>query len=285
MGRQAGFRAAGVAAVVLLMAHALLTANDSAATSAEPGPPRPVPTTATTPPPQATEITTARGPVPTTVPSGGATSPPPTTNAPSAKETLAQLLTRVDIVPARPNRRGYDRDCSPGSGCVFGTAWNDDTDAPLGRNGCDTRNDVLRQDLVDTVIDPKTRGCVVRRGTLHDPYTGRTIRFERGWNTSIEVQIDHLVPLAAAWDLGAADWPRDRREAFANDVRFELLAVDGLANQAKSDGTPSEWLPPDLSFHCAYAIRYLRASIHWRLPVSRADHDALTRIADQRCAE
>ena len=83
----------------------------------------------------------------------------------------------------------------------FGQAWADND-----RNGCDQRNDVLSRDLDDVVYRPGTRNCIVERGTFHDPYSGTTIHFERGPLTSLEVQIDHVVPLADAWRKGAQDW-------------------------------------------------------------------------------
>lgn len=194
-------------------------------------------------------------------------------------DKLSHLLGEVAVIPERPNPPGYDRDCSPGSGCVFGTEWNDATDAPDSRNGCDTRNDVLRRDLVDTTIDPGTNGCVVRRGVLHDPYTGRRIQFERGWGSSLAVQIDHLIPLAAAWDLGAWQWSPARRATFANDTKYELLAVDGPTNMAKVDGTPASWLPPNKAFRCEYGVRYIEASLYWQLPITAADAEVLTHVA------
>ena len=81
---------------------------------------------------------------------------------------------------------GYDRD-------EFGTRWSDDVDVPSGHNGCDQRSDILRRGLTDLQLKPKTRGCVPLSGTLHDPYTGRTIEFVRGANTSDDVQIDHML--------------------------------------------------------------------------------------------
>jgi hypothetical protein len=44
-----------------------------------------------------------------------------------------------------------------------------------------------------------TNDCIVLTGTLHDPYTGTTIAFQRGQDTSDDVQIDHVlsVPVAA----------------------------------------------------------------------------------------
>ena len=42
----------------------------------------------------------------------------------------------------------------------------------------------------------------VATGTLHDPYTNDVIAFVRGEKTGATVQIEHIVPLAYAWDLG-----------------------------------------------------------------------------------
>lgn len=47
-----------------------------------------------------------------------------------------------------------------------------------------------------------THRCVVLTGHLADPYTGRSISFRK--TEAGRVQIDHIYPLARAWDLGAA---------------------------------------------------------------------------------
>ena len=88
-------------------------------------------------------------------------------------------------------RTGYSRD-------QFGQAWFD-TD----RNGCDTRNDMLRRDLVDR--DMKN-WCKVLAGTRSpDPYTGKKIRFVLGGAS--EIDIDHVVPLSDAWQKGPRRGP------------------------------------------------------------------------------
>ena len=171
-------------------------------------------------------------------------------------------------VKGRAPRTGYDRD-------EFGPAWAD-----VDRNGCDTRNDVLQRDLVDVVLKPGTQDCVVLRGTLHDPYTATTIDFERG-ERSAQVQIDHVVALADAWQKGAQGWDRDTRVAFANDPA-NLLAVDGSANQRKGAGDAATWLPPNSGYRCAYALRQAVVKASYGLWVTRAEHEALTRAID-RC--
>lgn len=136
----------------------------------------------------------------------------------------------------------YDR-------AAFGNGWLD----PDG-NRCDTRNDVLSRDLTNRVTD--AGGCTVLSGTLADPYTSKSIAFQRGAATSAAVQIDHIVPLAAAWDAGAWKWSAQTREAFANDPA-NLLAVDGPTNSGKGAKTLSQWMPPETGFHCTYVALYV----------------------------
>ena len=171
-------------------------------------------------------------------------------------------------VKGRAPRTGYSRE-------EFGPTWAD-----VDRNGCDTRNNVLRRDLVDVTTKPGTRGCVVLRGTLDDPYTGTTIDFERGERSS-EVQIDHVVALADAWQKGAQAWSPEKRERFANDPA-NLLAVDGGANQSKGAGDAATWLPANTGYRCAYALRQSVVKASYGLWVTQAEHDALTRAVD-RC--
>jgi hypothetical protein len=192
--------------------------------------------------------------------------PPPAGTA----AALRQLDT-LHVIPARPHRPGYQRGCAAGQACSFGPAWTDNTSAPGGHNGCDTRNDILRGQLTDVTYRPGSR-CVVTGGVLRDPYTGTTIRFTKAHAAA--VQIDHIVPLALAWDLGANTWTTAQREVFANDERLVLLAVDGPANEAKSDKGPADWMPR--ADRAGYAERFITVLAHYRLPVTAADKAALT---------
>jgi hypothetical protein len=189
-----------------------------------------------------------------------------------AAAALRQLDT-LRVIPARPHRPGYQRGCARGQACSFGPAWTDNTGAPGGHNGCDTRNDTLRTQLTHISYRDGSH-CVVAAGVLRDPYSGRTIRFAK--SHAAAVQIDHLVPLALAWDLGANTWPQTQRMAFANDERLVLLAVDGAANDVKGDAGPGEWMPPDRAYRATYAERFIAVLAHYRLAVTAADMTALT---------
>jgi uncharacterized protein DUF1524 len=160
------------------------------------------------------------------------------------------VLAGVAEIPARVRGYDYRRD-------AFGESWTDDTTAPGGHNGCDTRNDILNRDLVDkTYVSIKRCPIAVATGALLDPYTNAIVPFMRGNQTGAAVQIDHLVPLAYAWDMGARTWTDEMRTRFANDPA-NLLAVQGQANQDKSDGEPAVWMPPNRAFWCQYAVQFV----------------------------
>lgn len=179
-----------------------------------------------------------------------------------ARDAVASLAV-VDE-PAVPD---YDRD-------EFGQAWAD-----VDRNGCDTRNDVLALDLTAVAFKPGTRDCVVLSGVLVDRYTGETIEFVRGADTSGRVQVDHVVALADAWRSGAHAWDLTRRQEFANDAR-NLLAVDGAANQDKGAATAAEWLPPAREFRCQYAVIQVTVKAEYGLSVTGEERRALERELD-----
>jgi hypothetical protein len=170
------------------------------------------------------------------------------------------VLAGIPEVPVRIRSYDYRRD-------AFGETWTDDNPAPGGHNGCDTRNDILDRDLVDkTYVSIKRCPKAVAMGTLYDPYTNATVAFTRGAQVGAAVQIDHIVPLAQAWDLGARNWTDDMRLRFANDPA-NLIAVEGQANQDKGDSEPAAWMPPNHAFWCQYAVQFANMLRGYGLPV------------------
>lgn len=212
-------------------------------------------------------------PTPSPIPPADSTAPAapspagPGVRAAAVRDLLAQLPTK-----GRAPKTGYDRD-------EFGQRWSDDVPVAYGHNGCDTRNDILRRDLSDLSVRPGTNGCVALSGTLHDPYTGRDIPFVRGRDTSADVQIDHVVALADAWQKGAQQLSPDERRALANDP-LNLLAADGPANQAKGAGDAATWLPPASSFRCRYVARQVVVKHRYRLWVTEAERAAIDQWLD-----
>lgn len=176
--------------------------------------------------------------------------------------TAAQQLGALLVAP-RVSRDGYNREEQ------FGSAWID-----VDNNGCDTRNDILRRDLDDIVIDSR---CRVLSGTLVEPITGNTISFLRGEVTSAEVQIDHVVSLSNAWQTGAQNLTRQQRIAFANDP-LNLIAVSGSLNAQKGDSDAASWLPPRFDYWCEYVARQVGVKSHYSLWVTQAERDQMSRV-------
>jgi hypothetical protein len=171
----------------------------------------------------------------------------------------------------------------------FGTPWQD-TD----KNGCDTRNDILKRDILKydpTSITYKdkntTKQCKVNSGDLFDPYTGQVKHFQYGSRTSSQIQIDHKIALKDAWLTGAQQWDYNKRVQFANSPD-ELIAVDGLSNIEKSDGLCWNvkfnlsvgncnltgtlldeklmvWLPPNKNYWCDYISDIVDIRKKWGL--------------------
>ncbi|MDQ0372476.1 GmrSD restriction endonuclease domain-containing protein [Cellulomonas humilata] len=199
--------------------------------------------------------------------------PPVDAAAAAAAQPQTALATAVLLpVKGRAPKTGYDRD-------LYGQAWKD-----VDRNGCDTRNDILRRDLTDQVLKPGTNGCVVASGTLLDPYSGKPIAFVRGQDTSSAVQIDHVVALSDSWQKGAQQWDTAKREAFGNDP-LNLLAADGPLNQQKGDGDTATWLPPNKAFRCAYVARQVGVKYTYGLWVTQAEQDAMVGVLSTCPAE
>ncbi|MEV4287485.1 HNH endonuclease family protein [Nonomuraea bangladeshensis] len=179
-----------------------------------------------------------------------------------ARKKLAKLQ-----VKGRAPRTGFDRD-------KFGPSWAD-----VDRNGCDTRNDILKRDLEDETFKSGTHDCIVLTGTLKDPYSGKTIKFKRGQDTSTAVQIDHLIPLSDAWQKGAQQWSATKRKEFANDP-LNLQATDGPLNGQKSDSDAATWLPPLKSYRCTYIARQIDVKAKYDVWVTAAEKSAMETILD-----
>lgn len=185
--------------------------------------------------------------------------------AAEAKPGLATAVLETLPVKGRAPKTGYSRD-------QFGQTWAD-----VNRNGCDTRNDILKRDLISITYKPKTRDCVVLTGVLVDRYSGETINFVRGNFTSMDVQIDHVVALSNAWQTGAFKLTKIERTALANDP-LNLFAVKGRLNSQKSDGDAATWLPPLKSYRCAYVSQQIAVKAKYSLWVTAPEKNAMVGI-------
>jgi hypothetical protein len=186
---------------------------------------------------------------------------------PAKAESVASTLSiiQAQVTKGRAAKTGYTR-------AQFGSDWAD-----VDRNGCDTRNDILKRDLKNVVFKEKTNSCTVLSGTLLDPFSGETINFVQGVKTSSEVQIDHTVALSNAWQTGAFKLTSEQRKALANDP-LNLLAVKGKLNSQKGDGDAATWLPPLKSFRCEYVSRQIAVKLKYKLWFTAPEKEAMIRI-------
>jgi hypothetical protein len=192
---------------------------------------------------------------------------PPASGAESVPGVALAVLETLPVKGRAP-KTGYSRG-------AFGQSWAD-----VDRNGCDTRNDILKRDMTSIVYKPKTRNCVVLSGTLIDRYSGETINFVRGDVSSMEVQIDHVVALSNSWQTGAFKLSIAQRTALANDP-LNLFAVKGRLNLQKSDGDAATWVPPMKSFRCAYVAQQIAVKAKYSLWVVAPEKAAMLAILAQ----
>ncbi|MGW9046812.1 HNH endonuclease family protein [Streptomyces lydicus] len=186
---------------------------------------------------------------------------PLTTTVPAhAAETLS-LHDAIEALPqAAESRDGYER-----------TKFKHWIDAD--HDGCNTRAEVL---LAEAITLPAVGpGCKLNGGTWLSYYDDQVIDGPSG------LDIDHMVPLAEAWDSGASQWTAARRQAYANDLGAErsLVAVTARTNRQKADQDPAEWMPPATDARCTYLSDWVSTKLRWSLTVDRRERDALRQLA------
>jgi Protein of unknown function (DUF1524)/Excalibur calcium-binding domain len=170
-----------------------------------------------------------------------------------------RLVRAIKGLPvAAENRAGYDR-------AKFRLWVDADGDCR------DTRDEVLAAESLVRVS-----GCDIQRGKWRSYYDGVVTR------SSTTFDIDHLVPLAEAWDSGARRWTAATRQSYANDLgdRRTLVAVTASANRSKSDQDPAEWMPR--LGKCRYVRQWVAVKLRWSLKVNAGEKRALLSRAS-RC--
>jgi hypothetical protein len=133
--------------------------------------------------------------------------------------------------------------------------------------GCDTRDTVLKRDGKDVKT---TQDCKITSGSWYSVYD------KKSFTDPGDLDIDHTVPLAAAWRSGAKEWSDEKRSEFANDLtRPQLIAVSASSNRAKGDQTPAQWKPTNTAYHCEYAQRWIAVKAFWKLSVTEKEKSVL----------
>jgi len=161
----------------------------------------------------------------------------------------ADNKTYVDQKYASREKRPYDRD-------EFGDGWAD-----VDKDCQNTRHEILAQMSTQTVRYT-SNGCTVKSGKWISPFTNHV------FYDASDLDVDHLFPLALAWERGAYAWDYDKRVRFANDP-VNLWPVEAKLNRSKGAKPIAEWLPPENE--CQYVARYARVAKMYGLPLDHND--------------
>jgi len=181
---------------------------------------------------------------------------------------VTTLGDAVGLVPVEDeDRTGYTR--------ASFKHWNSGALA----DGCNTRNEVLIAEATTALA--VASGCKLTAGTWLSYYDGQEVTDPGA------LDIDHMVPLAEAWDSGASAWTAARREAYANDQgsAVSLVAVTARTNRQKSDQDPAQWLPPAPEAHCRYVGEWVATKLRWQLTADTTEMDALKVLAEGPCED
>ena len=227
------------------------------------------PAGATTSPSASTPSLSTAPASPSPMPSSSASvEPSPTesvanpSSTPTGKVTAALEVAKSLKVRGRSASTDYSRE-------AFGSAWKD-----VDQNGCDTRNDILQRDFTTSILKSGTGNCKVIGGTWTDPYSNESYTFTQAPSGA---QIDHVVALKNAWQMGADLWTDQMRVEFANDPLNLRVTIASL-NRQKSDSNAASWLPPYKPGRCSFIARQVAVKAKWKLYVTESEKEVFLSI-------
>ncbi|MFI6289482.1 HNH endonuclease family protein [Streptomyces sp. NPDC051018] len=222
----------------------------------------PVAHAASTAPPAPAAVTAAETATPATPSTALVPQAVPAVRTARAAETLPLVIAVSRLSVALENREGYERESF--------RHWNAGLDP---RDGCNTRAEVL---IAEAVEAPAVGArCALTGGSWWSYYDDQVV------TPAGALDIDHMVPLAEAWDSGAYAWTAARREAYANDqgAPASLVAVTARSNRQKADQDPADWLPPSPDALCRYLTEWTATKLRWGLSVDENEQDRLFALA------
>ncbi len=184
---------------------------------------------------------------------------PPDPDRAAGAAVLLGLLDLL-VVAEEPPRVGYSRDEFP--------HWHD-----ISGSGCTARQDALLAQAQGLVQRDLVQPCVIVEGDWYSLFDGVTFS-----GAPAEIDVDHVVALAEAWDSGASGWTLERRRQFANDP-LNLLVVTRRSNREKADLDAGEWKPPMADAWCVTASMVILTKLRYEMTVDAAERDGLDEMA------
>ncbi len=174
-------------------------------------------------------------------------------------ETLVAVIDLLEVTE-EPPRRNYSRENFE--------HWVDRDGA-----GCNTRHQVLAAQATALKVHSNPFDCRVAEGEWELLFHGG-----RHVGAASEIDVDHVVALAEAWDSGAADWDATLRRNFANDP-LNLIVASRQVNQEKADLDAGEWTPSDPRARCLTAAKMTLTKLRYRLSIDSTERRGLIRMA------
>jgi hypothetical protein len=138
-----------------------------------------------------------------------------------------------------------------------------------GQVGCDSRKSVI---IDEALVKPTIgKGCALTGGKWLSIYDNVEV------TDAGKLDVDHMVPLAEAWDSGASSWTDLKRQQYANDMTDprHLIAVTGASNRSKSDQDPADWIPTNKAYLCEYIANWVSIKVRWGLSIDTKEKTAL----------
>ncbi|MFD7734163.1 HNH endonuclease family protein [Kitasatospora phosalacinea] len=178
------------------------------------------------------------------------------------EQVTTMLYEAIDALPVtQEDRTGYER--------TKFRHWIDED-----KDGCSTRAEVLIAEAASVpFVGAK---CQLAGGVWVSPYDDVVLQDAKA------LDVDHVVPLAEAWDSGASAWSADERQAYANDLDEPraLIAVSAKSNRSKADKDIAQWLPPAEAYRCTYIADWTVVKTRWGLSIDPVEAAALHRLAE-----
>jgi len=183
---------------------------------------------------------------------------------PATTSELKFLIDSLEV--ASEVSSGYNRD-------LF-KHWTD-----ADGDGCNARYEVLIQETLAPLA--VSSGCKLSGGSWVSAFDLVET------NDPSKFDVDHMVPLKEAWDSGAWAWDAKTREAYANDLDYEmsLIAVSASSNRSKSDRDPADWLPTNQDYWCEYITAWVQVKTRWSLSMDKAEKARVEDVAEDCSGE
>ena len=142
--------------------------------------------------------------------------------------------------------------------------WTDEN-----KNCLNTRHEILKdRSEIQTSVIKRGKDCYVTKGLWSDYYYPEKLTAPK------KIDIDHLIPLKHAHDIGGYMWDEKLKEKFANDPE-NLVITNRKYNRQKGVKTIAQWLPINFSYACKYYKDWMKIKKKYDLPISKAELNAL----------